>query len=191
MAWWDDILGMLRDEMSTLGKPASHAEPVSVQQAQNLLRRTSRELATARTRAEALRRRLASTQTGLDALTRAQPDPRYRERLAALARSIATESALAGGFAAHIAQLDALHDRVERQLREFERDVAMARSAHAAREATSAAARKRTRAKAPADGEPGFKRRRPDAVMQRLKDLPVPRAKTAKKPRVKPTRAPR
>lgn len=180
MAWWDDILGMLKDEFSALGKPAAHAEPASMQHAQNLLRRTSRELVAARTRADALRKRLTRTLADLDALTRAQNNPHYRDRLAALAQSIAAESAAAGGFAAHIAQIDALHDGVERQLRQFERDVAMARSAHAAREATSAAARKRTSAKPAAGGEPGFRRQRPDAVMQRLKDLPAPRAKTAK-----------
>lgn len=182
MAWWDDILGMLKDEFAANAKPAAHAEPASMRQAQNLLRRTSRELVAARTRADALRKRLARTQADLDALTRTQNNPRYRDRLAALAQSIAAESAAAGGFAAHIAQIDALHDGVERQLRQFERDVAMARSAHAAREATSAAARKRTAARPTPGTEPGFRRKRPDAVMQRLKDLP-PRAKTAKKPR--------
>ena len=180
MAWWNDILGMLKQELSAAGTPPAHPEPDAFRHAQNLLRRTSRELATARTRAEALRRRLARTQADLDALTHAQTEPRYRERLAALARSIATESELAGGFAAHVAQIDALHDRVERQLREFERDVAMARSAHAAREATSAAARKgAARPKGGAAGAQGrFRRARPEAVMQRLKDLPrKPRGK--------------
>jgi phage shock protein A len=180
MAWWNDILHMLKDELSAAARPATHVEPPSVQRAQNLLRRTARELATARSRADGLRKRLTRTQADLDALTRAQEDPHYRERLAALAHALETESAAAGGFAAHIAQLDALHDRVERELRQFERDVGMARSAHAAREATTAAARKRARAKPAAAGEPGFKRARPEAVMRRLKDLPAPRAAATK-----------
>ena len=174
MAWWNDVLDLVRQELSAAATPAPHAEPASVQRAQNLLRRTSRELVTARTRADALRKRLARTQADLEKLTRAQGDARYRERLAALAQALQTQSALAGGFATHIAQLDTLHDRVERELRRFERDVAMARSAHAAREATSAATRGRAKARPQPAGEPGFAHARPDAVMRRLKDLATP-----------------
>lgn len=142
MAWWDDIRDMLKQE---LGAPAAAADlraaPRPLRQAQLLLQRTARELADARARADVVRRRLLRAQARLEALTREpQSHPRYRERLIELARAIARDSDLAGSFQAHLSQLDLLHDQVNRQLRELDHDLSMARAASAIGQATQAVA---------------------------------------------------
>jgi len=141
MAWWDDIRDMLKQELGA--EPASRNEalaaPKPLRQAQALLQQTARELAEARARADVVRRRLGRAQLKLEALTRApQPHPRYRERLIELARAIARDSDLAGSFQSHLAQLDLLHDQVNRQLRELDHDLSMARAASAIGQATQA-----------------------------------------------------
>lgn len=141
MAWWDDIRDMLKQELGS--RPASGndalAAPKPLRQAQVLLQQTARELAEARARADVVRRRLGRAQLKLEALTRApQPHPRYRERLVELARAIARDSDLAGSFQSHLAQLDLLHDQVNRQLRELDHDLSMARAASAIGQATQA-----------------------------------------------------
>ncbi|HSX60024.1 MAG TPA: hypothetical protein VLF18_07490, partial [Tahibacter sp.] len=144
MAWWDDIRDMLKQELGAAaanGKDAG-AVPKPLRQAQLLLQRTARELADARTRADVVRRRLARAQDKLEALTRApQSHPRYRERLVELARAIARDSDLAGSFQAHLVHLDRLHDQVNRQLRELDHDLSMARAASVIGQATQAVAR--------------------------------------------------
>lgn len=144
MAWWDDIRDMLKQELGA--PPAADREalaaPKPLRQAQLLLQRTARELADARARADAVRRRLARAQARLEALTRApQSHPRYRERLVELARAIARDSDLAGSFQAHLSQLDLLHDQVNRQLRELDHDLSMARAASVIGQATQAVTR--------------------------------------------------
>lgn len=141
MAWWDDIRDMLKQELGS--RPASGndalAAPKPLRQAQVLLQQTARELADARARADVVRRRLGRAQLKLEALTRApQPHPRYRERLIELARAIARDNDLAGSFQSHLAQLDRLHDQVNRQLRELDHDLSMARAASAVGQATQA-----------------------------------------------------
>jgi hypothetical protein len=141
MAWWDDIRDMLKQELGS--RPPSGndalAAPKPLRQAQALLQQTARELADARARADVVRRRLGRAQLKLEALTRApQPHPRYRERLIELARAIARDSDLAGSFQSHLAQLDLLHDQVNRQLRELDHDLSMARAASAIGQATQA-----------------------------------------------------
>lgn len=141
MAWWDDIRDMLKQELGS--RPGSDndalAAPKPLRQAQVLLQQTARELADARARADVVRRRLGRAQLKLEALTRApQPHPRYRERLIELARAIARDSDLAGSFQSHLAQLDLLHDQVNRQLRELDHDLSMARAASAIGQATQA-----------------------------------------------------
>lgn len=197
MAWWDDIRDMLKQE---LGAPRAAdagalAAPKPLRQAQLLLQRTARELADARTRAEAVRKRLARAQARLEALTRApQSHPRYRERLIELARAIARDSDLAGSFQAHLSQLDLLHDQVNRQLRELDHDLSMARVASAigqttqvaaprraaaAKRAASASATPRTGTRKPAKAAaktdtptPAFRRARASRVIDTLQTLP-------------------
>lgn len=174
MAWWDEVLGLLKDELKAIGGAADFSEPPTVKQAQALLKRTSRELADAKARAEAGRRRMLRAQADLEALTR-QPEqhPRYRDRLTELARAIAHESQMVESFDAHIRQLGAMHERVEAQLREFERDMTMARTARAATQMTQAAAPQGPPRKG--KGEPGFQHARPDAVIERLRGVPKKR----------------
>lgn len=195
MAWWNDIRDMLRQELDTSAPPAAEplAAPQPLRQAQLLLQRTARELAEARTRADVVRRRLARAQHKLEALTQApQPHPRYRERLVELAQAIARDSDLAGSFQAHLVQLDRLHDQVNRQLRELDHDLSMARAASAIGQTTQAAAgRGPARAKpaalrkakaktaarrgaepTPAAAAPGFRRARAGRVIDTLQKLP-------------------
>lgn len=143
MAWWDDIRDMLKQELgATATVPDPRAAPRPLRQAQLLLQRTARELADARARADVVRRRLLRAQARLEALTREpQSHPRYRERLVELARAIARDSDLAGSFQAHLSQLDLLHDQVNRQLRELDHDLSMARAASAIGQTTQALAR--------------------------------------------------
>lgn len=146
MAWWDDIRDMLRQDLGAApARPAPEAAPAPLRQARQLLSRTARELAQARGRAEAVARRLARAQARLEALTRApQPHPRYHARLVELSRAVARDSGLAGGFQAHLAQLDLLHDEVSRQLRELDHDLDMARAASVLGQATDAVTRRRS-----------------------------------------------
>lgn len=144
MAWWDDIREMLRQELGPRDAAVAEVTPTPqpLQQAQRLLQRTARELADARARADTVRRRLARAQQQLETLTRApQGHPRYRERLVDLARAIARDSDIAGSFQSHLAELDRLHDQVNRQLRELDHDLSMARAASVIGEATRAVAR--------------------------------------------------
>ena len=150
MAWWNEIRDMVRQELAADAPPRTQAEkaPSSLQQAQLLLQRTAKELADARLRAEQVSRRMGKAQQQLEALTQVpQSHPRYRERLIELARSIARDSDLAGSFRAHLSQLDLLHDQVNRQLRELDHDLSMARAVSAIGQATQAlATRRRTAA---------------------------------------------
>lgn len=197
MAWWDDIRDMLRQELGTTVDSADGlAAPKPLRQAQLLLQRTARELADARTRADQMRRRLVRAQARLEALTREpQPHPRYRERLVELARAIARDSDLAGSFQAHLSQLDLLHDQVNRQLRELDHDLSMARAASAIGQATQAVARaapgrraaaakkkaaprttapaaaRKAAAKTP-PAPPAFRRARPSRVIDTLEQVP-------------------
>ncbi len=145
MAWWDDILGLLKDEWKALGPGAdgSALEPPTVKQAQTLLARTARELADAKARAEAAAPAHAARAGGAgSALT--QPargeHPRYRDRLTDLARAVAHEGDMVASFDTHIATLGAVHDRIDAQLRAFNRDVSMARAMLAASQTTQAVA---------------------------------------------------
>jgi len=208
MAWWNDIRDMLKQEIGPAAPPASDmpAAPKPLRQAQLLLQRTARELAEARLRADVVSRRLARAQQRLEALTQApQPHPRYRERLVELARAIARDSDLAGSFRTHLSQLDRLHDEVNRQLRELDHDLSMARAASAIGQATQAAAgrgparplpasrgktaaaprngkaaaparKSKTAAGAPSDAAPGFRRARAGRVIDTLQKLPRRRA---------------
>ncbi|MBL8299282.1 MAG: hypothetical protein JNN30_13165 [Rhodanobacteraceae bacterium] len=198
MAWWNDIRNMLKQELgATAAAGADLPEPSEpLRQAQRLLQRTARELAQARARADEVRRRLVRAQARLEALTRApQSHPRYRERLIELARAIARDTDLAGSFQAHLSQLDLLHDQVNRQLRELDHDVSMARTASVIGQATQAvvqaAPRRATAAKrVPAAGpkttartsprttagqspvKPVFRRARAPRVIETLQQLP-------------------
>jgi uncharacterized coiled-coil protein SlyX len=180
MAWWNDILGLLRDEFQSIGGSAagSASEPPTIKQAQTLLKRTSRELGEARARAEAGRRRLLRAQSELEALTRA-PDqhPRYRNRLIELARVVAQESELIQSFDTHIAQLDQIHDRIEAQLSRLQRDLDMARNASASARATQQVEPTPAAKAASGDGtksqrEPGFRQQRSPQLMDQLRQVP-------------------
>jgi len=184
MAWWDEVLGLLKNEWQALGPQADSAaqEPPTVKQAQALLTRTARELAAAKARAEAARRRMLRAQAELEALTRDQlQHPRYRERLSDLARAVTHEGDIAASFDTHIATLGAMHDRIAAQLREFNRDVAMARAVHAANQSTQAAtdvgattrrATAAASAKKAKSSDGGFAHKRPDKLMDQLKHGP-------------------
>ncbi len=194
MAWWDDIRDMLKQELG--GEPrsgnAALAAPKPLRQAQALLQQTARELADARARADVVRRRLGRAQLKLEALTRApQPHPRYRERLIELARAIARDSDLAGSFQSHLAQLDLLHDQVNRQLRELDHDLSMARAASAIGQATQAVAampkspraRRAPTAAIEADDKPAVAKRAPKAKVAAPAKKPSKKAdKLAKSP---------
>ncbi len=172
MAWWDDVLGLIKDEWKALGGDAVKAEePPSIKQAQTLLKRTSKELSEAQARAEASRRRMLRAQADLEALTRDPAQhPSYRDRLTELAHAISHESAMVDSFDSHIQQLGLMHDRVERQLRKLEADLNMARSARAAAQTTQAVDPK-PRSKSSTDAGGGFARARSDAVMESLRDV--------------------
>lgn len=171
MAWWDEMLGLLKDEWSALGPRGSAHEPPTVKQAEALLTRTAKELASAKARAEAARRRMLRAQRELEALTRdPKQHPSYRERLSELARAITHEGDMVKSFDDHIATLARLHDGVAAQLREFHRDVSMARAMMAAANATAAAPDAPPRKRV--DRSPGFAHQRPDKVMDQLKRGP-------------------
>ena len=179
MSWWDDILNLLRDEFASPGAEVSRerhgkqlpAEPATARQAEVLLKRTTRELLAAKARAEAARRRMLRAQDDLLALTRNENQrTSYRERLTTLAKAIAHESELLEAFDAHILRLDAVHHRVEHEYAKFERDLQMARTAHAAAAATQRV--KPTAKPAPGDAPVGFRRSRDASVMDALKKAP-------------------
>lgn len=171
MAWWDEMLGLLKEEWTALGPKGSAHEPPTVKQAEALLTRTAKELAAAKARAEAARRRMLRAQRELQALTEdPKQHPSYRERLSELARAVAHEGDMARSFDDHIATLARLHAGVEAQLREFHRDVSMARTMMAAANATASAPDAPPRK--PAEKSPGFAHQRPDKVMDQLKRGP-------------------
>jgi len=172
MAWWDDILGLLKDELKAVGdQRVDQDEPPTIKQAQALLKRTSKELSDAKARAEASRRRMVRAQADLEALTRDPAQhPRYRDRLTELAHAISHESAMADSFDAHIAQLGLMHDRIDSQLRKLQTDLNMARSARAAAQTTQAVSPGPRSKPGPSD-QPGFKRARSDAVMDSLREV--------------------
>jgi DNA repair exonuclease SbcCD ATPase subunit len=134
MPWWDDVLKLLRDEFGSADTKI--VEPESAKQAEALLKRTAREITTAKARAEAARRRLLRAQDELHALTQKTKAPQtplqssYRERLTDLAKAIAHESDLVEAFDAHIQRLNAVQAKVEHEASKFERDRQMARTAH-------------------------------------------------------------
>ncbi len=172
MSWWDDVLNLLRDEFASPGAEVP-AEPATARQAEVLLKRTSRELLAAKARAEAARRRMLRAQDDLLALTRNEKQhASYRERLTTLAKAIAHESELVEAFDAHILRLSEVHNRVEHEFAKFERDLQMARTAHAAASATQ---RVKPNAKpTPSDAPSGFRRSRDASVMDALKKGPKP-----------------
>jgi len=179
MAWWNDIRDMLKQEIGPAALPAAEmpAAPKPLRQAQLLLQRTARELVEARLHADVVSRRLARAQQRLEALTQApQPHPRYRERLVELARAIARDSDLAGSFRTHLSQLDRLHDEVNRQLRELDHDLSMARAASAISQTTQVAA-----GRGPA--------RKPSASPRGKSATPPRNGKTAAQPRKNKTDA--
>lgn len=190
MAWWDDIRDMLKQELGAprVADPGALAAPKPLRQAQLLLQRTARELADARTRADAVRKRLARAQARLEALTRApQSHPRYRERLVELARAIARDSDLAGSFQAHLSQLDLLHDQVNRQLRELDHDLSMARAASAIGQTTQIAAPRRAAAAKPARAKAGAPATKPKTAKTKAAaktDAPTPAFRRARASRV-------
>lgn len=175
MAWWDDILGLLKDEYRS-GAGIDAEEPPSVRQAQALLKRTARELSAAQARAEAARRRMLRAQGELEALTRdATQHPRYRDRLTELARAIAHESEMIGSFDAHIASLSAMQARVQEQMRGLDRDLSMSRSASAAARTTRAVAPSSSNAAPDPSTPPGFRRARSERVIDELRQIPSKR----------------
>jgi glycerol-3-phosphate dehydrogenase len=172
MAWWDDVLNLLRDEFSG-GSATSPApsEPATARQAEALLKRTTRELLAAKARAEAARRRMARAQDELLALTRNEKlRASYRERLTALAKAVTHESELVRAFDAHIARLSEVHLRVQHEFDKFERDLQMARTAHVTAAATQQV--KPDTKPAPSDAKPGFRRTRDNNVLDELKRGP-------------------
>ena len=170
MSWWDDVLNLLRDEFASPGADVP-AEPATARQAEALLKRTTRELQAAKARAEAARRRMLRAQDDLLALTRNEKQhASYRERLTILAKAIAHESELVEAFDAHILRLSEVQNRVEHEYAKFERDLQMARTAHATAAATQ---RVKPSAKpAPSDAPGGFRRSRDANVMDALKKGP-------------------
>ena len=174
MAWWDDVLNLLRDEFASPGV-AAPSEPATARQAEVLLKRTTRELLAAKARAEAARRRMLRAQDDLLALTRNEKQhASYRERLTILAKAIAHESDLVEAFDAHILRLSEVHHRVEHEYAKFERDLQMARTAHATAAATQ---RVKPNAKpsppvAQSDAPTGFRRSRDAKVLDVLKKGP-------------------
>ncbi|MCB1635980.1 MAG: hypothetical protein KDI37_08045 [Xanthomonadales bacterium] len=173
MAWWNDILHLLREEAAHHGGQLAGTE--QLRQAQRVLERTTRELDDARARAEAARRRMRRAQQDLEALAAgSQGQPSYAERLTDLARALTHESELVATFDAHIERLSAVHDRLDAQLRQLQRDLDMVDTAVGAA-ATSRAADEHERERRPApkrSGKTGFRQQRTQAVMDTLEDLP-------------------
>ncbi|MCU7376311.1 hypothetical protein PEC18_37380, partial [Paucibacter sp. O1-1] len=101
MAWWNDILGALRNELdgspesAAAGEFQTRAPCARRRRCCNAPRRTSSRPAPApKRRAGAMLR----AQGELEELTRSEwQHPRYRDRLVELARAVALESELVGG----------------------------------------------------------------------------------------------
>ncbi len=174
MSWWDDVLNLLRDEFASPDAVVP-SEPATARQAEVLLKRTTRELGAAKARAEAARRRMLRAQDDLLALSRSEKQhASYRDRLTVLAKAISHESELVAAFDAHILRLSEVHNRVQHEYAKFERDLQMARTAHATAAATQRvkpnlkASAKPTPSNAPA----GFRRARGANVMDALKKAP-------------------
>ena len=114
---------------------------------------------------------MVRAQDDLLALTRNEKQhASYRERLTILAKAIAHESELVEAFDAHILRLSEVQNRVEHEYAKFERDLQMARTAHA-----TAAATQRVKPSAkpmPTDAPGGFRRARDASVMDALKKGP-------------------
>ena len=182
MAWWNEVLGLLHDEWRHLGESGRPTvDPAeSLREAQKLLHRTTRELEEAQARAEAARRRLSRARQAIEELA-GSPDghPGYRDRLTDLARTLTRESELVATFDAHIEQLSKLRDRIGEQLRQLARDLSMMDAASGAA-ATVAQVGDRPRA-AVRKGKPGFRGKRPDALLQTLEQLPQEQKKTRRK----------
>jgi glycerol-3-phosphate dehydrogenase len=175
MRWWDEVLNLLRDEFAT--EPQLTAEPASAKQAEALLKRTSREITTAKARAEAARRRLLRAQDQMLALTQpGELQNGYRERLTDLAKAIANESDLVQAFDAHIQRLSEVQARIEHEATKFERDLQMARTAHVAAATTQRV--NPDQKPMPADVPAGFRRSRSQHVIDGLKT--VPKSETGK-----------
>lgn len=173
MAWWNDILGLLREEVRSLRGEATSADPpTTLGQARDVLQRTTRELGDARGRAEAGRRRLRRAQAELEALTQ-QPEsrPHYQARLLELARVISHESELLASFDSHIQRLDEIQARIQSQLDRLQRDLDMAAAAQTLKRTTEQVAPAANVA-APADHPPGFRRQREAEWMAQLRELP-------------------
>ena len=170
MSWWDDVLNLLRDEFASPDAvPAS--EPATARQAEVLLKRTTRELDAAKARAEAARRRMLRAQDDLLALSRNEKQhASYRDRLTLLAKAISHESELVEAFDAHILRLSEVHNRVAHEYAKFERDLQMARTAHATAAVTQ---RLKPSAKPTTSDAPGgFRRTRDASVIDALKKAP-------------------
>ena len=173
MSWWDDVLSLLRDEFASPGVAAA-SEPATARQAEALLKRTTRELDAAKARAEAARRRMLRAQDDLLALSRSEKQhASYRDRLTVLAKAISHESELVEAFDAHILRLSEVHNRVQHEYAKFERDLQMARTAHATAAATQRVKPSlKASAKPASDAPAGFRRARGANVMDALKKAP-------------------
>jgi len=187
MAWWNEVLGLLRDEWSHLGE-TDHA-PIdaanSLREAQKLLHRTTGELEEAQGRAEAARRRLSHARQAIETLAKApEGHAGYRERLTELASALTRESELVATFDAHIEKLSQLRDKIDSQLRQLDRDLDMMDAASGAA-ATVAQVGDRPRASARA-GKPGFRGKRSNNVIETLGNLPGRQSTASKKARSKP-----
>jgi chromosome segregation ATPase len=178
MAWWNEILQLLRDEADHHVGQLGATEQLRA--AERVLERTTRELDDASARAEAARRRMRNAQQELEALAaKPQRHTSYAERLTDLARALTHESELVATFDAHIARLGQLRDRMDAQLRQLQRDLNMVETAAGAA-ATSRAAQVHEQSHEPTRhaGKPtGFRQQRPKAVMDALDAVPRKRRK--------------
>jgi chromosome segregation ATPase len=178
MAWWNEILQLLRDEANHHAGQLGATE--QLREAQRVLERTTAELDDASARAEAARRRMRNAQQELEALAaKPQRHASYAERLTDLARAFTHETELVATFDAHIARLAQLRDRMDAQLRQLQRDLSMVESAAGAA-ATSRAAEAHEQSHEPTrhgDKPAGFRQQQPKAVMDALDALPRKRKK--------------
>jgi uncharacterized protein len=187
MPWWDDVLKLLRDEFGT--SESTVTEPESAKQAEALLKRTAREITTAKARAEAARRRLLRAQDELHALSQKSKTPQsalqssYRERLTTLAKAIAHESDLVEAFDAHIQRLTEVQAKVEHEAVKFERDRQMARTAHIAASTTQQI--NPTHPHIPSDAPAGFRRTFKQQVLDQLKTVAEQESTHTVKPKPK------
>jgi hypothetical protein len=174
MTWWNAILGALKQEFE-LGTAKELSEPTSAKQAEALLKRTVRELATARARCEAARRRMKRAQEELDQVaSQAKGTPDYRDRLSELAKSVAHESDLLSAFERHSETLAQLQARIEHERARFERDLNMERDARVAAAALKVGTRSPETKPSTADQAAGFRHQnsQQSALLQQLKHRP-------------------